>query len=116
MTRRNPIGREPHLGSGHGEARRRQDAPFDEGRRRQDDLDAAFFLSSPQLQAVHRAGLPPGGESPEGDVYMVDNPNRRCPDISKARREIGYEPAFDLEEGLRRTLIWYNENRWGEAR
>lgn len=56
------------------------------------------------------------GESPEGEVYMVDNPNRRCPDISKARAQIGYEPAFGIEEGLRRTLIWYNENRWGEAR
>jgi UDP-glucuronate decarboxylase len=56
------------------------------------------------------------GDSPEGDVYMIDNPNRRCPDITKARTSIGYEPAFDIAEGLRRTLIWYNENRWGEAK
>lgn len=56
------------------------------------------------------------GESPEGAVYMEDNPNRRCPDITKARTGLGYEPAFDIEEGVRRTLLWYNENRWGEAR
>lgn len=55
------------------------------------------------------------GKSPEAD-YLVDNPNRRCPDISKARNELGYEPSFGLEEGLRRTLVWYRENRRGEER
>ena len=39
--------------------------------------------------------------------YLVDNPNRRCPDIGKARRELGYDPASTLEEGLRRAMIWY---------
>jgi dTDP-glucose 4,6-dehydratase/UDP-glucuronate decarboxylase len=53
------------------------------------------------------------GQSPEAD-YLVDNPNRRCPDISKARSELDYEPHFGLEEGLRRTLVWYRENRGGE--
>jgi UDP-glucuronate decarboxylase len=39
--------------------------------------------------------------------YLTDNPNRRCPDITKARSQIGYEPLVDLETGLRRTLEWY---------
>jgi UDP-glucose 4-epimerase len=30
-------------------------------------------------------------------------------DISRARRELGFEPAIDFEEGLRRTLEWYRE-------
>ena len=29
-------------------------------------------------------------------------------DISRARRDLGYEPAFSFDEGLRRTLAWYN--------
>ena len=33
-----------------------------------------------------------------------DDPKQRCPDISKARRVLGWEPKVDLEEGLRRTL------------
>jgi dTDP-glucose 4,6-dehydratase len=33
-----------------------------------------------------------------------DDPKQRCPDISKARRLLGWEPTVDLEEGLRRTL------------
>jgi len=47
-------------------------------------------------------------------AYLVDNPARRRPDIGKARSELGYEPAVDLDEGLTRTLAWYRENRAGE--
>jgi nucleoside-diphosphate-sugar epimerase len=39
--------------------------------------------------------------------YLVDNPNRRCPNIDKARKYLGYDPAISLEEGLKRTLLWY---------
>ena len=31
----------------------------------------------------------------------------RVPDISKARKLLGYEPKVDLEEGLARTIDWY---------
>lgn len=43
--------------------------------------------------------------------YLTDNPNRRCPNIAKARSELGYEPRITLDEGLRRSLIWYRENQ-----
>jgi dTDP-glucose 4,6-dehydratase/UDP-glucuronate decarboxylase len=43
--------------------------------------------------------------------YLVDNPNRRCPIITKARTELGYDPQVMLNEGLRRSLIWYGQNR-----
>ena len=46
--------------------------------------------------------------------YLVDNPNRRCPIIDKARNEIGYAPAVTLDEGLKRSLIWYKDNQCGE--
>lgn len=44
-------------------------------------------------------------------AYLTDNPNRRCPDISKARSELGYEPRVALDDGLVRALVWYRENR-----
>ncbi|MGH9476197.1 MAG: UDP-glucuronic acid decarboxylase family protein [Terriglobales bacterium] len=34
----------------------------------------------------------------------ADDPRRRCPDISRARRLLGWEPRVGLEEGLRRTV------------
>ena len=33
-----------------------------------------------------------------------DDPQRRCPDISRARRVLGWEPKVSLEEGLARTI------------
>jgi nucleoside-diphosphate-sugar epimerase len=42
--------------------------------------------------------------------YLVDNPNRRCPVIDKARAHLGYDPQVSLKEGIRRSLIWYTGN------
>lgn len=50
----------------------------------------------------------------EDKDYLTDNPNRRCPAIEKAKQELGYDPSVDLDEGLRRSLIWYSENREAE--
>jgi len=33
--------------------------------------------------------------------------SRRCPDINKARTELGYEPKVPLQDGLRETVQWY---------
>ncbi len=45
--------------------------------------------------------------------YLVDNPTRRCPNIDKARREIGYAPSVQLADGLANTLLWYQDNPEG---
>jgi len=37
----------------------------------------------------------------------TDDPTRRRPDITVARRELGWEPVVPLEEGLRRTLAFF---------
>ncbi len=38
-----------------------------------------------------------------------DDPQRRQPDITKARHLLGWEPEVDLEEGLRRTIAWFRQ-------
>ena len=40
------------------------------------------------------------------DSYPADEPNRRAPDIRKARLQLGYEPIVRLDEGLKRFLVW----------
>lgn len=70
------------------------------------------------VAAVGRELLGYGGEvikqpSDEKD-YLVDNPQRRCPSIAKARAELEYEPAISLDEGLRRSLVWYHQNPHAE--
>ena len=37
--------------------------------------------------------------------------NWRC-DIEPARQELGYQPKVKLEEGVRRSIQWYKENKW----
>jgi nucleoside-diphosphate-sugar epimerase len=46
-------------------------------------------------------------QSSDDPNYLTDNPNRRCPDIGKARSDLGYDPTISLEDGLRRSLHWY---------
>lgn len=38
---------------------------------------------------------------------LVEDPARRCPDLTRIRTEIGWEPRVPLEEGLRRTVAWF---------
>lgn len=38
----------------------------------------------------------------------VDDPIQRCPDITKARTLLGWEPTVELDEGLRRTIAYFS--------
>src|SRR5579872_5029592 len=38
-----------------------------------------------------------------------DDPKQRCPDISKAKRLLGWEPKVNLEEGLRTTIAYFQD-------
>ena len=38
-----------------------------------------------------------------------DDPKRRCPDIQKAKRILGWEPKVRLAEGLKRTIEYFQE-------
>jgi dTDP-glucose 4,6-dehydratase len=40
----------------------------------------------------------------------VDDPQQRCPDISKAKQILGWEPRVPMEEGLKKTIEWCSEN------
>ena len=41
------------------------------------------------------------------DVRTADDPKVRCPDVSKARRILGWEPKVPLEEGLEQTIAYF---------
>ena len=45
------------------------------------------------------------------DHTKPDGQPRRCLDVSRARREFGFEAGTDFREGLRRTIEWYRTTR-----
>lgn len=51
-------------------------------------------------------------ESDDRD-YLTDTPNQRCPSIEKAINDLEYNPRVTLDEGLRRTMIWYHRYHQG---
>jgi UDP-glucuronate decarboxylase len=46
----------------------------------------------------------------------VDDPTRRQPDITLARKHLGWEPRTPLRDGLRKTIDWFRTIRWEEYR
>jgi dTDP-glucose 4,6-dehydratase len=42
-----------------------------------------------------------------------DDPKQRCPDITRARESLGWEPLVDVREGLEKTLTWFAERSEG---
>ncbi|HLP45741.1 MAG TPA: NAD-dependent epimerase/dehydratase family protein [Candidatus Deferrimicrobium sp.] len=59
-----------------------------------------LFSRSPQIEPTHARKLL--------NLFTMD----KAFDISKARKELNYNPITTLREGLTRTAIWYKENGW----
>lgn len=48
-------------------------------------------------------------------LLPIDDPQKRRPDIAKAKRILGWEPKVKIEEGLRETIKYYREKLRNEA-
>ena len=40
----------------------------------------------------------------------IDDPVRRCPDITKAKKLLNWETKTPLKEGLEKTVAWFKDN------
>ena len=66
------------------------------------------------LEFAHTVQEVTGSNSPiefvtPTDERTADDPKVRCPDISKARRVLGWEPRVPLEEGLQHVIAYFRE-------
>lgn len=41
--------------------------------------------------------------------YPAGEPQRRCPDLTKIRTQLNYEPKVDLKTGLTQTIKWFKQ-------
>jgi UDP-glucuronate decarboxylase len=46
----------------------------------------------------------------------VDDPKQRRPDITLAKKHLGWSPRTPLREGLEKTIAWFRTIRWDEYR
>lgn len=47
-------------------------------------------------------------------TYPADEPNRRCPDITRISENLGFQPKVNIEEGLARFFRWTKDNYTSE--
>ena len=72
-----------------------------------------FNIGNPRtaLTVYNLANLIVRTAGSSSEVRLVEWPypdvELRVPDITSARKLLGFEPKVDLEEGLNRTLKWY---------
>lgn len=62
------------------------------------DLAELFTECLPTNSRIELIPYPP--------AYPAGEPQRRAPDLTKIRNELGYEPRVALRDGLRRFLAW----------
>jgi dTDP-glucose 4,6-dehydratase len=43
------------------------------------------------------------------EALPQDDPRQRCPDISKAKRLLGWKPKVELESGLKLSLEYFRQ-------
>jgi dTDP-glucose 4,6-dehydratase len=70
------------------------------------------------LELSDRASDSAGGLT-HGLIYEPlpqDDPKQRCPDITRAREVLGWEPRVPAREGLKLTFDWFAEQAKGQAR
>lgn len=63
---------------------------------------SSLFAKSPEIRML-----------PYPAVYPSNEPQRRCPDLTKIKTELGYESSVDLQTGLKRTLQWFRSQKSG---
>ena len=60
--------------------------------------------------AGQRLGLPGASAKIAFKPFPENDPKRRRPDISKARKVLGWEPTVSLAEGLETTIAWFRDH------
>ncbi len=81
----------------------------------QSDVTEPVNLGNPQERSIEtfaRIVCEVAGVEPRFEYrpLPVDDPRVRQPDITRAKTLLGWKPEVTLEEGLRRTLVWFKEN------
>ncbi len=87
----------------------------------QSDYHLPVNLGNPEEHTIlHFAGLIRNLAGSHSEIVFrefltPDDPKRRCPDITRARELLGWEPKVPLEEGLKRTIEYFKKRLVSDA-
>ena len=78
------------------------------------DMNIPFNIGNPEERTVRDLadkilGLTESSSSIETRDLPVDDPQVRCPDISRARQILGWQPKVSIDEGLKRTIEYFRK-------
>lgn len=78
---------------------------------RSEESDPVNLGSPEEVTVLQLAELVRELSGSESSIHFegrpIDDPERRCPDITKARDVLGWAPVVPLREGLSRTIAWF---------
>jgi len=60
-------------------------------------------------ETINRIVNNPAGIQIKEELRLDDDPQRRQPDITRAKQILGWEPKISLEEGIKLTIEYFNE-------
>lgn len=86
------------------------------GRNEKQNIDVvkAICVLMDELAPMHERGYPMNTEHSSLITYVKDRPGhdlRYAIDASKMERELGWKPEETFESGLRKTVLWYLNNK-----
>lgn len=73
-----------------------------------DDVEISMLHLAKKV-AKHIGGKVTVEKIPYPASYPQDEPQRRCPDLTKIRAHVSYIPQVPLDDGLRRFIAWFKD-------
>ncbi len=71
--------------------------------------EITIYQLAKTMAGLFETGIPIENTEGLNDAYSKGDPKRRCPDLTKAKTLLGYEPKVSLEQGLSRFIEWVSE-------
>jgi len=71
------------------------------------DEEISMIELAKKMQGIMENSIEIKLKKNEDPNYLKDNPQRRCPDLSKIKNEMGFIPKITIDEGLKRIYEWY---------
>ncbi len=75
-----------------------------------DDREVTMLTLARTMAEIHNPTAEIHNIEGLNDAYSRADPHRRCPELTKAKTNLGYNPKVELRDGLKRFIDWAEES------